>query len=115
MSAHAATGAWGPMSKPRATAWLVGLALVLIAVGFLGNVGIVFALLVALMLTGIPISIALGLTVLMFLFLMTHVPVEAVALKLFTGIEKFEIMAIPFFILAGSFLTHGGVARRMIA
>ena len=31
-----------------------------------------------------------------------------------TGIEKFEIMAIPFFILAGNFLTHGGVARRMI-
>ena len=36
------------------------------------------------------------------------------ALKLFTGIENFEIMAIPFFILAGNFLTHGGVARRMI-
>ena len=42
-------------------------------------------------------------------------PIEAVALKLFTGIESFEIMAIPFFILAGNFLTHGGVARRMIA
>jgi C4-dicarboxylate transporter DctM subunit len=37
-----------------------------------------------------------------------------VALKLFTGIENFEIMAIPFFILSGNFLTHGGVARRMI-
>jgi C4-dicarboxylate transporter DctM subunit len=61
-----------------------------------------------------PISISLGLTVLTFLFTMTEVPVEAVALKLFTGIEKFEIMAIPFFILAGNFLTHGGVARRMI-
>ena len=45
---------------------------------------------------------------------MTNVPIEAVALKLFTGIENFEIMAIPFFILAGNFLTHGGVARRMI-
>jgi C4-dicarboxylate transporter DctM subunit len=45
---------------------------------------------------------------------MTKVPVESVALKLFTGIERFEIMAIPFFILAGNFLTHGGVARRMI-
>ena len=45
---------------------------------------------------------------------MTQVPLESVALKLFTGIEKFEIMAIPFFILAGNFLTHGGVARRMI-
>ncbi|WP_425290292.1 TRAP transporter large permease [Blastochloris tepida] len=67
------------------------------------------------MLTGMPISIALGLTVLTFLFTMTSVPIESVALKLFTGIEKFEIMAIPFFILAGNFLTHGGVARRMIA
>ncbi len=74
----------------------------------------IFGLLVVLMLTGMPISIALGLTVLTFLFTMTDVPVQAVALKLFTGIEKFEIMAIPFFILAGNFLTHGGVARRMI-
>jgi len=75
---------------------------------------IIFGLLIALMLTGMPISIALGLTVLTFLFVMTEVPIEAVALKLFTGIESFEIMAIPFFILAGNFLTHGGVARRMI-
>src|SRR5581483_706251 len=75
---------------------------------------IIFGLLIALMLTGMPISIALGLTVLTFLYTMTQVPIEAVALKLFTGIENFEIMAIPFFILAGNFLTTGGVARRMI-
>ncbi|HJV79332.1 TRAP transporter large permease subunit [Noviherbaspirillum sp.] len=78
------------------------------------NAAIIFVLLLVLMLTGMPISISLGLTVLTFLFTMTQVPIESVALKLFTGIEKFEIMAIPFFILAGNFLTHGGVARRMI-
>jgi len=78
------------------------------------NALIIFTLLLLLMMTGMPISIALGLTVLTFLFTMTSVPIESVALKLFTGIEKFEIMAIPFFILAGNFLTHGGVARRMI-
>ncbi|MCX7898210.1 MAG: TRAP transporter large permease subunit [Rhodocyclaceae bacterium] len=75
---------------------------------------VIFGLLAGLMLTGMPVSIALGLTVLIFLFGFTQVPLESVALKLFTGIEKFEIMAIPFFILAGNFLTHGGVARRMI-
>ncbi|MBI2733855.1 MAG: TRAP transporter large permease subunit, partial [Aquabacterium sp.] len=75
---------------------------------------IIFGVLLALMLTGMPVSISLGLTVLTFIFGFTHVPLESVALKLFTGIEKFEIMAIPFFILAGNFLTHGGVARRMI-
>ncbi|HEV8314066.1 MAG TPA: TRAP transporter large permease subunit [Burkholderiaceae bacterium] len=104
------------MSKPHAGVLLAGIALVLGGVClYYGNVGIVFALLIVLMLSGIPVSIALGLTVLTFLFLLTKVPVEAVALKLFTGIEKFEIMAIPFFILAGNFLTHGGVAKRMIA
>jgi len=78
------------------------------------NAAIIFFILAALMLTGMPVSIALGLTVLSFLFGFADVPLESVALKLFTGIEKFEIMAIPFFILAGNFLAHGGVARRMI-
>lgn len=75
---------------------------------------IIFGLLLTLMLTGMPVSIALGLTVLSFIFGFTDVPAQAVALKLFTGIENFEIMAVPFFILAGNFLTHGGVAKRMI-
>src|SRR5581483_8139243 len=74
----------------------------------------IFVLLIAFMLTGIPVSIALGLTVLTFLFVLTDVRIETVSMKLFTGLESFEIMAIPFFILAGNFLSHGGVARRMI-
>ncbi len=78
------------------------------------NALIIFSLLLALMLTGMPISISLGLTVMTFIVTMTQVPIESVALKLFTGIEKWEIRAVPFFILAGNFLTHGGVARRMI-
>jgi C4-dicarboxylate transporter DctM subunit len=105
--------------------FFIGIPIVLIAICLAAKFGLlplaagprvalIFTLLVALMLTGMPISIALGLTVLIFLFTLTEVPLDAVALKLFTGIERFEIMAIPFFILAGGFLTHGGVARRMI-
>jgi C4-dicarboxylate transporter, DctM subunit len=94
---------------------LIGIPVALKLAGVpIANPWIIFALLFGLMLTGMPISISLGLTVLTYLFTMTNVPIESVALKLFTGIEKFEIMAIPFFILAGNFLTHGGVARRMI-
>jgi C4-dicarboxylate transporter DctM subunit len=102
------------MSPRKAATALSGIAVTLLAIAMFGNAGVIFALLVALMLTGMPISIALGLTVLTFVFTMTNVPIQSVALKLFTGIEKFEIMAVPFFILAGNFLTHGGVARRMI-
>jgi len=105
---------------------IIAMPLVLVALCFANYFGlitippgprvvIIFVLLISMMTTGMPISIALGLTVLIFIFTMTEVPIDAVALKLFTGIEKFEIMAIPFFILAGNFLTHGGVARRMIA
>jgi C4-dicarboxylate transporter, DctM subunit len=66
------------------------------------------------MATGMPISIALGLSVLTYLFILSSVDPKMVGLKLFTSIDRFEIMAIPFFILAGNFLTAGGVARRMI-
>ncbi|MDD2365038.1 MAG: TRAP transporter large permease subunit [Desulfuromonadaceae bacterium] len=101
-------------SKKKAATVILCLIAVMAAFSTLGNAGIVFAILFALMLTGMPISISLGLSVLTFLFFFSNVPTEAVAMKLFTGIEKFEIMAIPFFILAGNFLTHGGVAKRMI-
>jgi C4-dicarboxylate transporter DctM subunit len=108
-----------PRNAPRWPALIpiliIGIPVALKLAGVpVANPWIIFSLLVSLMLTGMPISISLGLTVLTYLFAMTTVPIESVALKLFTGIEKFEIMAIPFFILAGSFLTHGGVARRMI-
>ncbi|HEY6829265.1 MAG TPA: TRAP transporter large permease subunit [Gemmatimonadaceae bacterium] len=112
-----------PAVAPDAPRWpgllpilIIGIPVALKLAGLaLPNAWIIFALLIGLMLTGMPVSISLGLTVLVYLFTMTTVPIQSVALKLFTGIEKFEIMAIPFFILAGNFLTHGGVARRMIA
>jgi C4-dicarboxylate transporter, DctM subunit len=115
-----------PRNKGRAMSIaLVLLPFLLLGLGLLAKQGVieaggglrsalVFGLLISLMLTGMPISIALGLTVLSFMFTLTDVSLDSIAMKLFTGIENFEIMAIPFFILAGNFLTHGGVARRMI-
>jgi C4-dicarboxylate transporter DctM subunit len=112
----------GAAPAPRYYRWPALLPLLLVAAPFVlrlagvpvPNPVIIFTLLFGLMLTGMPISISLGLTVLTYLFFMTSVPIQSVALKLFTGIENFEVMSIPFFILAGNFLTHGGVARRMI-
>jgi C4-dicarboxylate transporter, DctM subunit len=75
---------------------------------------IIFALLIVLLLTGMPISIALGMSVLAFLFFFSNIPIEIVSQRLFTGLDQFAIMAIPFFILAGAFLTSGGVAHRIV-
>jgi C4-dicarboxylate transporter, DctM subunit len=75
---------------------------------------IIFALLVVLLLTGMPISIALGMSVLAFLYAFSTIPVEIVSQRLFTGLDQFAIMAIPFFILSGTLLTTGGVAARIV-
>ena len=57
-----------PLSTRAALTWLAGIGAVLAAIALLGNAGIIFAILVTLMITGMPISIALGLTVLAFVF-----------------------------------------------
>ena len=127
--AAAATASVHPRDFKEPAGWggyaLIALPLFFIALCFANWYGLIalsggaralllFGLLIAMMGTGMPISIALGFSVLIFVFTMTTVVLDTVALKLFTGMEKWEIMAIPFFILAGNFLTHGGIAKRMI-
>ena len=128
LALHPSTSPHGevPSRWSSPLAWiLIGAPILILAICLAHKAGIIvlpqsiraltiFVLLIAFMITGMPVSIALGLTVMTFLFILTNVPIEAVSMKLFTGLESFEIMAIPFFILAGNFLSHGGVARRMI-
>ncbi len=66
------------------------------------------------MLIGVPIAMALGLTSVLTLLLFGQESLAALALKFFQATQKYELLAVPFFILAGTFLTTGGVARRMI-
>jgi len=66
------------------------------------------------MLIGVPIAIALGLTSVLTLLLFGQESLAALALKFFQATQKYELLAVPFFILAGTFLTTGGVARRLI-
>ncbi len=78
---------------------------------------IILLLLLLLLLTGTPISIALGLTVLVYLVGFSSFSMETVDIvsqRLFTGLESFAIMAVPFFVLAGAFLTEGKIAARII-
>jgi C4-dicarboxylate transporter, DctM subunit len=81
------------------------------------TVAIILTILLLLLLTGTPISIALGLTVLVYMVGFSNFSLETVDIisqRLFTGLESFAIMAVPFFILAGAFLTEGGIAARII-
>ena len=73
-----------------------------------------FAMLFAFMLLGMPIAIALGLSSVLTILAFGRDSLASLALKLFETSEQFTLLAIPFFILAGAFMTTGGVARRMI-
>ncbi len=79
---------------------------------------LIMSILTLLLITGTPISIALGMTVMVFLVFFSSfdmTTVNIISQRLFTGLESFSIMAVPFFVLAGTFLTDGGVAKRIIA
>jgi len=73
-----------------------------------------FAALFALMFIGVPVAISLGLAGSVTIMLFSPDSVRSLAIKLFETSEHYTLLAIPFFLLAGSFMTTGGVARRLI-
>ncbi|HVO15768.1 MAG TPA: TRAP transporter large permease subunit, partial [Alphaproteobacteria bacterium] len=73
-----------------------------------------FVLLFVLLGLGTPIAIALGLSSLLTIMLFAQDSLASLVLKFFQTMDQFTLLAIPFFILAGNFLTTGGVAKRMI-
>ncbi|MDH5245731.1 MAG: TRAP transporter large permease subunit, partial [Betaproteobacteria bacterium] len=75
---------------------------------------ILFVLLFAFMLLGMPIAIALGLSSVLTILFFGQDSLPSLALKLYETSEHFTLLAIPFFILSGAFMTTGGVAKRMI-
>lgn len=76
--------------------------------------GFLFLTLFGFLLLGLPIAISLGLASVLTILLFAQDSLASLALKFFETSEKYVLLAIPFFILAGSFMTTGGVARRMI-
>ncbi len=75
---------------------------------------ILFVLLFGCMLLGMPIAIALGLSSVLTILFFGQDSLPSLALKLYETSEHFTLLAIPFFILSGAFMTTGGVAKRMI-
>ena len=63
---------------------------------------------------GVPVAYALGLAALIGAFWI-DIPLEAVMLKISDGVDNFSLLAIPFFVLAGSIMAEGGMARRLVA
>jgi C4-dicarboxylate transporter DctM subunit len=73
-----------------------------------------FLALFALMFIGVPVAISLGLAGSLTIFFFSPDSVRSLAIKLFETSEHYTLLAIPFFLLAGAFMTTGGVAKRLI-
>ena len=69
---------------------------------------------VLLMAIGVPIAYCLGLAALVGA-LWIDIPLDAVMIQLASGVNKFSLLAIPFFVLAGAIMAEGGMARRLVA
>ncbi|GAA6164979.1 TRAP transporter large permease [Pelagimonas sp. KU-00592-HH] len=79
------------------------------------DVVLLFGMVIGLLLIGVPIAVSLGLSSILFLLFFSDATLASVAGTLFEAFEgHFTLLAIPFFILASSFMTTGGVARRII-
>ena len=73
-----------------------------------------FLLLFLLMFIGVPIAASLGLAGSVTIMLFSPDSVRSLAIKLFETSEHYTLLAIPFFLLSGAFMTTGGVAKRLI-
>ena len=62
----------------------------------------------------VPVAIALGLSSVLTLVLFGDQSLLSLAQQFFHAMEVYPLLAVPFFILAGTFLTTGGVAKRLI-
>ncbi|HUP05822.1 MAG TPA: TRAP transporter large permease [Caldimonas sp.] len=67
-----------------------------------------------LMMVGVPIAYSLGLASLL-AALWIGLPLDAVMIQIGSGVAKFSLLAIPFFVLAGAIMAEGGMARRLVA
>ena len=79
------------------------------------DVALLFSMVIGLLLIGVPIGVALGFSSTLFLLWYSDSSLASVAQTLFSAFEgHFTLLAIPFFVLASSFMTTGGVAQRII-
>lgn len=79
------------------------------------EVAVLFAMVIGLLLIGVPIAVSLGFSSMVFLLALSDVSLGSIAQSLYQAMAgHYTLLAIPFFILASSFMSTGGVARRII-
>jgi C4-dicarboxylate transporter DctM subunit len=73
-----------------------------------------FVLPAILLVLGFPIFLVLLITCLVVVLFVSDIPTEAVQTYLFSGLDNFPLLAVPFFVFAGDIMAQGGIARRVV-
>ncbi|MDD2206375.1 MAG: TRAP transporter large permease [Aminobacterium sp.] len=75
---------------------------------------VLFASLILFFVINVPIAIAIGLASVAAILFSGAIPPIVIVQKMFTAADSFPLMAVPFFILAGSLMEFGGISRRLV-
>ena len=78
------------------------------------DIALLVVLLVTFLTFTLPIGISLGLATAITMYFTSGVPLTMIAQTAFTGIDSFPLLAIPFFMLAGSLMGYGGISKRIV-
>lgn len=73
-----------------------------------------FIALFVLLFLGTPVFVALGLSAVLALVGFSDLPLMGVAQRLINGVDKFSLLAVPFFIFAANVMKNGGIAKRIM-
>lgn len=73
-----------------------------------------FIIMMVLLIGSVPVYVSLGLSAVVALAVYTSLPLEVLAQRMFSGIDKFSLMAVPFFILAANVMKGGGLSIRIL-
>ena len=75
---------------------------------------LLFATFCGLITVSVPIGISMGLASAVAILIKGGMPLTILAQKMFTGLDSFPLLAVPFFILAGCFMETGGISARLV-
>lgn len=76
--------------------------------------GLLFGLFVIFVILSVPIAVSIGLATIAAIYFTDVVKLQVVAQKMFTAIDSFPLMAVPFFMIAGAIMEKGGISKRLI-
>lgn len=79
------------------------------------QIAVLFATLFALIVIGVPVGYAIGGATMVALYYCTNLDMVITAQYCYSGVNSFTILSIPFFMLAGSIMSTGGIAKRIVA